>query len=300
MTRFPFLTLLLAAALAWPAAATDGTHSTPDELRAILDEGGYLSGELEAIQSSLRDLVDELQRQRAAEPTPEPAPAADEEQESDEPETSGSVSYAYNSGDCPANLTQSLSTRFNFRYRGFEAGAYAARGPSGLDCSQTGQTVDLHLQQKWNVWRTLDGVLSFDYNQSALAAEYLDMDGGSRFYNVGEPATSVALGVGTTWRGAKVRIGGNMLPDDYGDWVAGIGYERELFDGKLAFDASTFAGNRTDATVSWTRGLFHVALRREVGRTYVPVPLTQADGAHVLKEGPRDRVTVLEVGARLF
>ena len=139
------LAVALVASLAW---ATDGTHSTPDELRTVLDEGRFLTEELEAIHGSMRDLVDELRRQRTTEPEPVPE-ATDEE----EPKLTQTVSLggSLDAQGCayPGGVDSTYTTHLGYE---FKRGALSGRGnvadkPRGSDCTEQGTTIDIHITQ---------------------------------------------------------------------------------------------------------------------------------------------------------
>ena len=213
-----------------------------------------------------------------------------------------SFSFTANSGDCPGTDTEAVALDYELEWQAVEVHAYASRKPAGLDCSKVGQTVDLYIERNFTLPRGgIDVVGAFGHVRASQVAVYVDGGGGEHAYNVGTPASFATLGFGKTYRGVELTIGANVLEDDYGDWTARIDYERPLLGGELGVEASTLAGNRSAFEVSWGRGLLHVALRREVGRNYVPVPMYEGeDDMYMLKEGPEGDVTELRVGIRFL
>ena len=211
------------------------------------------------------------------------------------------IAGEYVSGDCPdADYGVSVSGSLTVERESFDAHASARQAPSGLACDRQGVTVDYGIDYRFAAGFGLDAVVSASYDRHSQPAEYLDSDGGSHFYNVGAPATAFGFGVSKEFGGVeatdetegrdglRITVALNLLPDDYGDWTASASYDLDLFGGTVSLNASTLAGNRNQAAVVFRRDVFHVGVSRETGRNFVPVPLTQAGGEHVLAAGPAD------------
>ncbi|MCY4030291.1 MAG: hypothetical protein OXH75_28765 [Acidobacteria bacterium] len=213
------------------------------------------------------------------------------------------IAGEYVSGDCPdADYGVSISGSLTVERENLDAHAAGRQAPSGLACDRQGVTVDYGMAYRFAAGFGLDAVVNASYDKHSQPAEYLDSDGGSHFYNVGAPATAFGFGLSREFGGTdetdglRITVALNLLPDDYGDWTASASYDLDVFGGRITVNASTLAGNRSQASAVFRRDVFHVGVSRETGRNFVPVPLTQADGAHVLAAGPADESDRLFAG----
>jgi len=230
-------------------------------------------------------------------------------------EESLTASLGFESGACfdggDVFPTQSVSAEYRRTVERSDAHAYFRHAPAGLDCTQTGLTVDVGADRRWG--GDTYAVAQFAATQIAVVGSY-SLDGAGEIWRYavdGAPTYAAALGVGRAWGDVSAEIAANAVPTD---WVDGsdhgarvtLAWSPGLLGGDLLLQAVSDAGRRNSGLARWTRAFgdgpaaMTIAYRYEAGLAELAAPFDAAlPGGYVLAPGANETET-LDIGLTWF